>query len=275
MSTTLVPRQFEKISKLAKERWGLHLPEAKLPLVTNRINKFLIRAPYNDTTEYLKHLEYEATEEDMLLFFDLLSTNTTSFFREINHFHYLEREFWTGFAQNNVTRSGKRIRIWSAACSNGAEPYTIGIHAHENLPNLNDWDLQILATDLSNSALVEARTAMYPNKMVDDLDKVLVRKYFLRGKGEHEGKVKVIPAITDLVSIRRLNLMEDWPFKGPFDVIFCRNVMIYFDAPTRENLVNRLYELLHPGGILAIGSAETLSGLNTQFTTVQPSVYQK
>lgn len=151
----------------------------------------------------------------------------------------------------------------------------MAMHALEHLPDLDSWDFKILATDLSNTAIKEARIAMYPKKMIEDLDGALVRKHFQRGTGSNEGLVKIAPHIRKLVTIRRLNLMDPWPFRGSFDVIFCRNVMIYFDQPTRARLVARMYDLLQPGGILVVGSAETLSGLDSNFRTVQPSVYVK
>ncbi len=273
--TTLATGQFERIAEIAMQRWGLNLTDRKRQLVSNRLSKFLRRSRFENITEYLEHLESEADDDDMLVFFDLLSTNVTSFFRERQHFDYLEREFYTPLARGDVTKPGRRIRLWSAACSTGPEPYSLAMHAMEHLPDLDSWDFKILATDLSNSAIEEARIAMYPKKMLDNLDGALVRKHFRRGTGSNEGTVKIAPHICKLVTIRRLNLMDPWPFRGPFDVIFCRNVMIYFDQPTRARLVGRMYDLLCPGGILAVGSAETLSGLNSKFRTVQPSVYVK
>lgn len=273
--TILADTQFRSIAELARERWGLNLTDRKQGLVANRLGSFLRKSPFADVAEYLEHLKRDADEEDMLVFFDLLSTNVTSFFRERQHFDYLEREFWTPLARGNITTPHRRIRIWSAACSTGPEAYSLAIHAFEHLPDLESWDVKILATDLSNSAIETARAAMYPRKMVEDLDRTLVNRYFLRGSGEQEDMVKVAAPARELVTVRRLNLMDAWPFRGPFDVIFCRNVMIYFDKQIRTRLVGRLYDLLRPGGILAIGSAETLSALETPFRTMQPSVYVK
>lgn len=273
--STLTPGQFKKIATIARDRWGLDLTDRKQTLVANRLTKFLRSSPFEGVEEYLDHLECDATEEDMLAFFDLLSTNVTSFFRERAHFDFLEREFYTPRSRGNLTAPGRRIRIWSAACSTGPEPYSLAMHAIEHLPDLHEWDFKVLATDLATSALSEAKRAVYPSSMVDALPKDFVQRYFLRGKGSRSGFVKVMEHVCELVTICRLNLMERWPIKGPFDVIFCRNVMIYFDRPTREELVQRMYDLLHPGGVLAIGSAETLAGLNTNFRTAQPSVYLK
>lgn len=272
---SITPEQFQVIVSIAKEYWGLHLSERKMDLVCNRLAKFLTRSPYGSVEEYLTHLTTKADDEDRLVFFDILSTNVTSFFRERQHFDYLEREFYTPLARGAISTPGRRIRMWSAGCSTGCEPYTMAIHAAEHLPDIKRWDLKILATDLSNSAVANARSAVYPESMLSGIDQGLVRKYFKRGSGEQAGMVRVNDEIRAMVSVARLNLMERWPMKGPFDVILCRNVMIYFDRETRERLVDRFCGLLRPGGILAIGSSETLSGIATPLRSVAPSTYVK
>ncbi len=268
-------KQFEVIASLAKEYWGLNLSERKTDLVRSRVGKFLARSSFQSVEEYLEHLSTDADDEDRLVFFDLLSTNVTSFFRERQHFDYLEREFYTPLARGTLTLPGKRIRVWSAGCSTGCEPYTIAIHAHEHMPEMAEWDYQILATDLSNTAVAAATKAVYPERMLEDIEKPLVRKYFLRGTGAQAGHARVAKQLRSMVSVARLNLMGAWPMKGPFDIIFCRNVMIYFDRDTRERLVNRFCDLLRPGGILAIGSSETLSGIDVPVRSVAPSTYVK
>ena len=272
---SITPKQFQLIASLAKEYWGLNLSERKMDLVCNRLAKFLTRSPYDTVEQYLEHLTTHADDEDRLVFFDILSTNVTSFFRERQHFDYLEREFYTPLARGATSLPGKRIRMWSAGCSTGCEPYTMAIHAAECMPDLSKWDFKILATDLSNSAVANARSAVYPESMVSSLDRALVRKYFKKGSGDQAGMVRVCDEIRAMVSVARLNLMEPWPMKGPFDVIFCRNVMIYFDKDTREKLVRRYTDLLRPGGIMAIGSSETLSGIDAPVKSVAPSTYVK
>jgi len=273
--TMLATSQFQRIAAIARERWGLCLTEKKLPLVSNRLASFMLHSTFESVEKYLDHLENDADEEDRLVFFDLLSTNVTSFFRDRPHFDYLEREFYTPLARGNLTTPGRRIRIWSAACSTGQEPYTLAMNAVESLPDLRSWDFKILGTDLSNFAVEQAKAGTYPVDKLDGISPELVRKHFVRGNGSGKDQYTVAPHLRSLVTISRLNLMDPWPFKGKFDVIFCRNVMIYFDSKTRRELVLRFHELLRPGGILAIGSAETLAGLNTPFTAAQASVYVK
>lgn len=272
---SITPKQFQLIASIAKEYWGLNLSERKMDLVCNRLAKFLTRSPYDSVEEYLNHLTTDADDEDRLVFFDILSTNVTSFFRERQHFDYLEREFFTPLARGTISLPGKRIRMWSAGCSTGCEPYTMAIHASEHLPNIKSWDLKILATDLSNSAVANAKSAVYPASMLGGVDAGIIRKYFKKGEGDHAGTVHVREDIRAMVSVARLNLTGEWPMRGPFDVIFCRNVMIYFDKETREKLVGRYCDLLRPGGILAIGSSETLSGIATPLRSVAPSTYVK
>jgi len=273
--TQLAHSQFKQISEIASELWGLHLTEKKKQLVSNRLGRFLRKSRFQNVAEYLDHLQTDADEEDKLVFFDLLSTNVTSFFREREVFNYLEREFYTPLDRGAITLPGRKIRIWSAACSTGAEPYSIAIHAYEHLSDLSSWDFKILATDLAASALQTAREAVYPHNMVEQLDKALVRRHFTREGREKDSPVRIAPHIRELVTIGRVNLMDTWPMKGPFDVVFLRNAMIYFEKHTRQRLIERMYDLLRLGGILIIGSSETLSGCKSSFRTAQPSVYVK
>ncbi len=150
----------------------------------------------------------------------------------------------------------------------------MAINACDSLSNRSDWDISILATDLSNSAVEEARNGVYQRQQLEKVPEEIIRKYFRSVPGQQE-RVQVCDEIREIVKVAQLNLMDAWPMKGPFDVIFCRNVMIYFDTATRRDLVLRFHELLRPGGIFAVGSAETLSGLNTPFRPVQASMYKK
>lgn len=264
----LSPSQFAEIARLARDRWGLHLPDAKATLVEARIARFLVRSDFHSPADYLDHLRRHATEDDLLLFFDILSTNTTSFFREPHHFDYLDALFYPDLA-----RRTRRLRIWSAACSTGPEPYTLAMRALDALPEPDSWDIRILATDLSRRALAQAAAASYPAAMLDALPRDTLDRHF--EPPEPDGTRAVRERVRRLVAVHPLNLQGEWPMKGPFDVIFVRNVMIYFDAPTRERLVRRMRDLLDDRGVLVIGSAETLAGLDTGMRALQPAVYAK
>jgi len=273
--STLTSRQFKVLAALAEERWGLHLPEKKQTIVTSRLVSFVRKGPFDSVGDYLDHLHNRATEQDMLAFFDLLSTNTTSFFRDAGHFTCIEREIYTALDRGMIELPGRKFRVWSAACSTGPEPYTIAISAIEHLKILSRLDYQILATDLSTTALRAAKAAQYPAKMLEGIDAGIVARYFKPIDLNGEPGFEVSDQVRSMVTVRRLNLMERWPMRGPFQVIFCRNVMIYFDRDTRQKLVERFYDLLAPGGMLVLGSAETLSGLGTKFESVAPSIYRR
>ena len=268
---SLSKSQFERIALIAKERWGLVLSTNKIQLVTSRLCTFLRKSSYSGVDQYLHHIEHDADHKDLLEFFDLLSTNVTSFFRDRAHFDYLEREFFTALARRNITLPGKKIRMWSAGCSTGCEPYTLAMVAHDFSQELIGWDIQILATDLSNYAVEEASKGAYGADVVKDLPKDLLSRHFAKSGDLWQVKSH----LRSMVKVGQLNLMEQWPMQGPFDVIFCRNVMIYFDGPTRERLVNRFASLLRPGGIFAVGSAETLASMNVGLRSAMPSLYVK
>jgi chemotaxis protein methyltransferase CheR len=276
---TLTQPQFQRIVSIAKTRWGLALTQAKFQLVTSRLASFLRKSTFTDVAEYLHHLENDADEKDMLVFFDLLSTNVTSFFRDRAHYDYLERELFTGIARGTLTLPERKLRIWSAGCSTGCEPYTLAMLVHDHLKDLPGWDVQILATDLSNYAVQEARAGVYEHDVVKDLPAELRDRHFERRAGGAPGsdgdKWVARPHLRRLVKVGQLNLMDKWPMNGPFDVIFCRNVMIYFDGPTRERLIKRFASLLRPGGVFAVGSAETLAGMNAGLRSAMPSLYVK
>lgn len=267
--------QFERIAAIARRRWGLHLPGKKMTLVSSRLATFLRGSRFSDVGAYLAHLEREADEDDMLVFFDLLSTNVTSFFRDRQHFDYLERELFTALSRGNISLPSRSIRMWSAGCATGPEAYSMAIAAQEHLADLASWDVRILATDLSNFAVAAARAGIYERRMLEGVAPDVVSRHFESRRGPAGETLAVRPHLRRMVSVARLNLMETWPMHGPMDVIFCRNVMIYFDAPTRENLVRRFHEMLRPGGVFALGSAETLSGIGVPFRSVQPSLYVK
>lgn len=272
MSLTLGQSDFRLIAEFAHRRWGLHLPEGKARLVESRLTKFLRKSPFDSIQAYVDHISNRATDEELLEFFDLLSTNTTSFFRESQHFDFLRDHFYPRFTSAGGQR---KLRIWSAACSNGAEPYSLVIHVLENLRGAERMDFKLLATDLSNGALRLAREARYCPKDLEQMDPALVKRYFRRVEAPDDRTMQVTPDVRARVSIHQLNLMDRWPMSGPFDVVFLRNVMIYFNKETRDRLVSRMVRLLSPGGVFVIGSAETVPAKDFGLRVAQPSVYVK
>jgi chemotaxis protein methyltransferase CheR len=273
---TLTDTSLGQLAARVSERFGITLTVQKLDMVRNRLQSMAIRRGFSDV-ELFAQSALDSTDDTLWLeIFDALSTNVTSFFRDSAHFACLEREFYAPLKNNTLTLPSSTIRIWSAACSIGAEPYSLAIQASEQLGDDSRWDVRILATDLSNSALTAAARAVYPDSMVESFGQDQLHRSFLQGKGPSLGYVKVKENIKRLVSTAKLNLLEPWPMKGPFNVIFCRNVMIYFDRPTREDLIRRMHDLLTPGGFFVLGSSESLSGLDVPpMQMAQPSVYRK
>ncbi|GAF81234.1 unnamed protein product, partial [marine sediment metagenome] len=206
---------------------------------------------------------------------DVISTNLTSFFRENGHFEYLAQTALPRFAAGASKSGVRRIRAWSAGCSSGEEPYSMGICLQENLPEFSRWDVRILATDLSTKVLGKAAQGVYEAERVEQVSPELRNRYFTRVPQRSDRLYTINESVRRMITFGRLNLMGSWPMRGSFDIIFCRNVMIYFDKPTQGRLVDRYWDLLAPGGLLFIGHSESLTGIKHRFRYVQPTVYQR
>lgn len=277
MLATEVPQltemEFNRISELVKELCGINLHDGKKELVKARLGKRLGLLGMASFDDYFHHVNSDAGAGELVAMLDALSTNLTYFFREPAHFDLLRNEILPQLARTR--RDERRLRIWSAGCSSGEEPYSIAVTAATVLGDLKCWDAKILATDLSTRVLDVARRGVYGPERFRESPPCTLGDYFdiLPGSGRTIYSVK--PALRRLVSFARLNFMESWPMRGPFDVIFCRNVMIYFDKPTQERLVGRFWDILAPGGTLFIGHSESLSGVEHRFHYAQPTVYRK
>jgi chemotaxis protein methyltransferase CheR len=274
--SVLTDSTFKRIAEIARRRWGLSLGERKMQLVANRLTSHLRKSGGGEIEDYVQRLERNPSEDDMLVLFDILSTNVTSFFRDPAHFAFLERELYAGLAKGTLALPGKRLRIWSAACSIGAEPYSLAMQALELLPASAGYDVKILATDLANKAILGCREGVYTEAQLTGLSPERRAKFLVKadpkpGTGEPRWRVK--DEVKRLVEVRRQNLVESYTGLGPFDVIFLRNVMIYFDRDTRREVVMRMHGVMRPGAILAVGSAETLSGLDVPLKAAAPSIY--
>jgi chemotaxis protein methyltransferase CheR len=205
---------------------------------------------------------------------DAISTNLTSFFREPKHFAFLEEKALPTVADNGGSRN-RQLNIWSAGCSSGEEPYTLSICLHEFAENRPGLNFKILATDISTRMLTTAGNGVYQDSQVQSIASGVLRKYFQRGQGKWAGHYRLKPFVRKSIEFMRLNLMEPFPFGSKFQIIFCRNVMIYFDKQTQGRLVNKYYDCLEPGGFLFIGHSESLMGTEHRFKYVQPTIYQK
>lgn len=273
-SLELTDREFEKISRLVYDQCGIQLTEGKRELVKARLGKRIRSGPFRSFQDYYQYVLEDDSGQELVQLLDSITTNFTFFFREQKHFDFLQSEILPelmGREQSNR----RKLRFWSAACSTGEEPYSIAMTLLETIDRLSHWDLSILATDLSTKALKMAESAIFPKERTQSVPPLLVRKYFLKGEGRWKDYVKMKDEVRRLVTFRRLNLMEPFDHPEPFDCIFCRNVMIYFDRKAQKTLVARLYECLREGGFLLIGHSESLTGITHAFRYIRPAVYRK
>ncbi len=268
----LTELQFGKICRLVEALSGISLNAGKKELVKARLGKRLRVLGLRNYKEYIDYLKSDTTGSELTTMLDVISTNLTSFFREADHFEYLAERI---LASKGGDGNPCRLRIWSAGCSSGEEPYSIAITVREALPKSQLWDVKILATDLSMRMLEQAKRGTYTRERLETVPPMLRSKYFTTIETDTERRHRVRDTLRGIVHFSRLNLMDDWPMRGPFDIIFCRNVMIYFNKSTQAMIVGRFRDLLAPGGTLFIGHSESLTGIHHQFQYVQPTVYQK
>jgi chemotaxis protein methyltransferase CheR len=270
MEYSITTDEFQRFRTLIYDESGISLNDQKKSLLASRLAKRLRDLDLKSFSEYYKAVTEDPTREEFTRLLDLVSTNKTDFFREPKHFDFLREQILPGL------EDVKRIRIWSSACSTGEEPYTIAMTLYEGVQNPEQWDFKILASDLSTRVLAKAASGVYDEDRFRDVPPDVLKRHFLRGRGEQAGLYKVKPHLADVIAFRRLNLMDDrFPIKNPLDLIFCRNVMIYFDRPTQEVLVNKFHRYLKPGGHLFIGHSESLQWVTHPFKSVAPTIYQK
>ena len=256
------------------EQCGISLGEHKHQLVQGRLLRRLRALGLKNFASYCELLRRDPVGELGELA-SAISTNVTAFFREVHHYDLLVGELLPRWLQER-RREGDRLRIWSAGCSTGEEPYALAMVLAEALEHHPcKIDARILATDLSPQALETARKGVYPLERIAGISAERCRRWMLRGAGEYEGLASVHPRLRELVTIQPLNLLHEWPMRGLFDAIFCRNVVIYFDQPTKQRLFRRYAELLPVGGYLFLGHSESLHGINDDFELIGRTVYRK
>jgi len=271
ISCELSDRNFKRFSQMVFQNCGINLHNGKKELVRSRLGKRLRATGCRNFNTYFNLLNEDASGRELLHFLDAISTNETSFFREEKHFELLKEKV---FPRLKAVCS-QRLRFWSAGCSSGEEPYSLAMWLLEYFRGIESWDVKILATDISTKVLAQAINGIYPKNRLFKIPKHQIRKYFQLGFGSQEGYFKVKQLLKAMVVFKRQNLMEPFGCGDTFDLIFCRNVMIYFTKETRQDLINKFYSCLKSGGYLLIGHAESLNGMNHGFKYIQPSVYQK
>ena len=266
-------KEFELIRDLVYSRFGINLTEQKRSLIAGRLNRTLRQNGIDSFRAYYDYVISDQTGQALSKMVDKISTNHTFFYREKEHFDYL-RDTVLPELTRQAQKSGKKVvRIWCAASSSGEEPYTLAMLLCEYFKSdLPAWDVGILATDISFDILESAKKGIYDDRNVSQLPKEWKNRYL---KKLPENMWEVNNKIKELVLFRRLNLMhQEYPFRGKFQVIFSRNVMIYFDEPTRESLVKRYHRYMEPGGYLFIGHSETLGRNNNLYRFLKPAVYR-
>lgn len=264
-------KDFNFIRKLVAEKTGISLSEAKRDMVYSRLSRRLRKLELDRFDHYCDLLKSEKNDE-LVQFINAITTNLTAFFRENHHFEYLKN---TVLPELLRKKSDKRIRIWSAGCSTGEEPYSIAMVVKEATQAFKGWDIKILATDLDSSVVQKASTGIYTTQRVNGISKERLQKYFQKNADANSDELRVNQQIRELITFKQLNLMHDWPMKGPFDIIFCRNVVIYFDKDTQRVLFDRYANLLASNGHLFIGHSESLFKVSERFRLIGGTMYQK
>ena len=266
-------KEYQQLRELIFEITGIQLADNKQAMMRRRLSMRLQELGLSSFSEYCELLRSgDPAEREQ--FANAVTTNLTAFFRENHHFEYLENSLLPELFEQ-AHRTGNKVRIWSAGCSTGEEPYSIAMLIGELCPSPRSIDVRILATDLDSNALAHCKAGIYSLDRVEKIPAERLRRWFSRGTGSNDGFVRVKPELTELISFKRLNLMSSWPMKGLFDVIFCRNVIIYFDKATQKQLVERYADILSPDGHLFLGHSESLMNMTERFTLLGKTIYRK
>jgi len=273
VSPELSDAEFFSFCQLVYQHAGIRLTPQKKELVRSRLMKVLRLRGVTSFGEYYQRVLENKSGAELASFLDALSTNQTAFWREPGHFQYLAEEILPSWRQKN--QSSLRAKLWSAGCSSGEEPYTLAMVLCEAFPGKDFSGAKIFASDLNTQVLAQAERGVYPMGRAQPLPSGWLRRYFKRGTGDWEGFVRVRPEVRRLVDFFHLNLMDQFPFREELDIIFCRNVMIYFERETQVTLVEKFYNCLKTGGYLFIGHSESLCNHQHRFSYVKPTIYRK
>ncbi|MEL7029091.1 MAG: CheR family methyltransferase [Pseudomonadota bacterium] len=268
---TLSEADFRALSELVSRTAGIVLVDSKRDMVARRLRRRLRALRLTTFSDYRTFVEGPTGAGEISLLLNSITTNHTSFFRENHHFDHLRDDVIGEYLETARRRPGARLRIWSAGCSMGQEPYTIAMTLAARLPRSGPVDARVLATDIDTQVLEVCRRGVYSAEERDRCEPDF-RKYF---EDVANGDVRIRGDVRRLVAFNPLNLMETWPMRGPFDAIFCRNVMIYFDAPTTQRLVRRFAEMLRPGGWLYIGHSERIADRACGLSALGRTIYQR
>jgi chemotaxis protein methyltransferase CheR len=271
----LTPGLFTKFQQLVYEEAGIWLAAHKHALLTGRLARRLRLLGLSNMQEYYRLVTQPDQQHERAVMIDCITTNETHFFREPRHFDYLEREVFPQWKQEaSEGARPMRLRIWSAGCSSGQEPYSLAMLLLKHFPREKDWEIEILGTDISIRVLEKARAATYPIEKSKEIPAEYLRAYMLKGKGDRKSEMKVSPELHRVVRFARVNLHADsYPILGTFDLIFCRNVLIYFDQDSKVKVIGGILRHLSPSGLLFVGHSEHLGAIAPGLTTVAPTIH--
>jgi chemotaxis protein methyltransferase CheR len=265
--------EFEYFREIARRHAGIVLADFKRSMVFRRIQKRLRSLGITRVADYRKLLDSPSGQFEIEPLINVLTTNKTEFFRESHHFDHLTSVALPKILNARKAQGNHRIRAWSAGCSTGEEPWSIAM-TMASYPIGAGWDLKILATDIDTDVLKTAQAGAYRDSDLDTVPPAL-RSRYIDQPNIHDDRVLISKELRKLVTFKPLNLHSQWPFKGPFDTIFCRNVVIYFDRPAQRILFDRIADMLHPDGFLYCGHSESLYGISTRFRPIGRSIYQR
>jgi len=269
----LSDRHFRTIAELIEGKVGIKLPQGKRLMLEGRLHKRVRALNFSDLNEYVDNLfEADHFDTELTHLIDVVTTNKTDFFREAKHFEYMQLTALPAL----VAGGARKIRTWSSACSTGAEPYTMAMVLSEFVEERAGLSYSVLATDLSTDVLQTARRGIYPQDLVQPVPHDLQRKYVMTAKQPGRRDVRIAPSLRSKVGFARMNLMDDkYPVGEPMQIIFCRNVLIYFDKPTQQGVLSRLCDCLADGGYMFIGHSESITGFDLPLKQVSNTVFQK
>lgn len=276
-SVKMTDDDFKQLSRFVRENWGIKLEANKKLMLEGRLRKRLSQLNMRSYKEYCTYLfSPEGQEQEPAQMIDLVSTNKTDFFREADHFVYLTEKALPRLQSAGAVGPNKPFKIWSAGCSSGEEPYTMAMVLSDYAAQQRGFRFSILASDISTRVLQTAMMAIYPESRIESVPLEMRKRYMMRSKSPDNPQIRFVPEIRKLIRFERINFMEldSHPIER-FHVIFCRNVIIYFDRTTQEQLLNRFAQRLEPGGYLFLGHSEALTGMQVPLKGVAPMVYQK
>ena len=267
---TFSEKDFKFIRDLISDRTGIVLADHKVDMVYGRLSRRLRELNLTSFDEYLSNLERD--ESELINFINALTTNLTAFFREKHHFEFMISSLLPELIKKKKNR---RLRIWSAGCSSGEEPYTIAMTIRSILKDLRGWDVKILATDLDSNMVRKAHNGIYTEDRVNGLTTEQMKKWVGKGQGDNASMVEMSDDLREMITFKQLNLMHEWPMKGPFDIVFCRNVLIYFNKETQAMLFDRYADMLDNDGHLFIGHSESMYKICDRFELLGKTIYKK